>query len=546
METIKTDILIIGGGSAGCMAAIEAKDAKPELDVTVMEKAHIRRSGALARGMEALNVVILPGITTPEEYVQYLTATFEGIVNQDLCYLEAVESLKVVKELEDWGVEFPKDKVGRYRRSGRFMVDMRGDLKPLLARQVTRRGVKVLNRTMATSLLTREGAVAGATGLDVRTGYFIVCVAKATVLATGGCGRFGLPKTGYLYGTYEYPNSAGDGYSLGYRVGAELTGFEYTTSRPLVKDFNGPSLMGGVFGAKLVNTLGEDILAKHKIRGYRAAVTAMYEEIREGRGPIFFDFTHKSEKEIQDAEGALFTVERPTEERFLKGRGIDLRREPVEAWLSETSHCSGHGLSGLVVDKNAKTTVNGLYAAGDVAAVPYQMLTGAFVFGAIGGRNAALYAKKVTEPKVDKETVEGERRRVFAPLEREKGLGVSEFEFKVRRIIDDYLSPPKNEAKLRMALSWIARLRNDVDRLKVEDYHELGRALEIQFILDCAEITALASITRKESRWGIIHQRSDYPERDDENWLKHVIVRRSPEKREIQVSTRPVELKWRF
>ena len=229
-RVVEADVLVIGGGSAGCIAAIKAKEANPGLRVVVMEKACLSRSGAIAMGMDALNVVAVPGVSTPEEYVESMTIACEGVLNADLCRVEAERSFEVLKELDSWGVRFPKDEAGRYRvhrvhSKGSFLVEMDApDLKKVLARRVRERGVEVLERTMATRLLVEGGVVVGTVGFNIRSGDFVVCLAKATILTAGCAGRFGLPKSGYLYGTYEFPGNAGDGYSMAYRAGAELTG----------------------------------------------------------------------------------------------------------------------------------------------------------------------------------------------------------------------------------------------------------------------------------------------------------------------------------
>lgn len=553
-QRVETDVLVVGGGSAGCMAAIKAKDADPSLDVTVMEKGALRSGGAIAMGMDALNIVAIPGVSTPEEYVESMTKVCEGVLDQQLCYKMAEGSFDILKELESWGVGFPRDEKGEYEvfkvhPKGRFLVPMDApDLKRILAREVRSRGVSVIERTMATSLLAENGAVVGATGLNVRSGELVVCGAKATILTTGAAGRFGLPSTGYLFGTYEFPGNAGDGYSMAYRAGAELAGFEYTFVMFRIKDYNGPLWYITLpRGGQMVNALGEVLSARDQKGDYPGVpVFKAWRELREGRGPIYLKLTHLPEERIQEIEGVLFGTERPTLERFLAGRGMDLRRDLLEVEFSEPNVCSGHGITGLVIDEEARTSLKGLYAAGDVAVVPFQHLTGAFVFGAIAGRNAAEYASEAERPIVPEEKVRKEEKRVFEPLRREEGLNPSECEYKIRRTINEYIAPPKTGTKLEIALRRIERFRRDVGMLKARDYHELGRALEVPCILDCAEMSARASLKREESRWGIAHYRLDFPERDDENWMKHLLIKRDLETGEMGLYTRPVELKWRF
>ncbi|MHA1122501.1 MAG: FAD-binding protein, partial [Candidatus Heimdallarchaeota archaeon] len=200
----------------------------------------------------------------------------------------------------------------------------------------------------------------------------------------------------------------------------------------------------------------------------------------------------------------------------------------------------------IVVNEKTETTLEGLYAAGDVACVPLQHLTGAFVFGEIAAENAVVYAKKTQNKEIDKATIESEKKKLFSILNDKKSGGkisVKEFEYKVRRTINDYVVPPKNERKLLQALWWIPRFRKEMKNIRVTDYHELSRFQEIQFILDCAELSAHASLERKESRWGWFHYRTDYPKQDDNNWLKHVVLEYGKKSGEPQTTLVPIKTK---
>ncbi|MFX1343315.1 MAG: FAD-dependent oxidoreductase, partial [Promethearchaeota archaeon] len=231
---LETDVLVIGGGSAGCMAAIAALEQNPDADVLIIEKGEIHRSGSIARGMDALNIVVQPGKSSPELYLEATQITADGILASKPSYVLAEKSYSILKRLEGWGVQFPRDKEGKYvslqvHPKGAFLVEMDApNLKLLLAQKVTEAGAQVLNRTMITRLFMSEERLGGAMGFDLRTGEFVVCSAKATILANGGCARFSLPKSGYLFGTFDYPGNAGDGYSQAFQAGAKLTGFEYT------------------------------------------------------------------------------------------------------------------------------------------------------------------------------------------------------------------------------------------------------------------------------------------------------------------------------
>ncbi len=544
---LETDILIIGGGSAGCLAAIVAKEKNPNAEVLVVEKGDLNRSGSIAMGMDALNIVVQPGINTPEQYINSAIIATDGILDYKPSYKMAERSYSMLKLLESWGICFPKNNQDEYislqvHAKGKFLVEMDSpNLKLILADKVKKSGTQILNRTMITKLLVSNNQVTGAMGFNLRSGEFIAISAKATILANGGCARFSLPNSGYLYGIFDYPGNAGDGYSLAYRAGAQLTGFEYTVCSPLIKDVNIPLLYITLTrGAKVINAFGNEIKLEH------LSTQTMLKELREGRGPIFIKLSHLPEEKIQEIERILFSTERPIQKRFWENRGIDFREGLIELGITEYQLCGGHGLTGVVVNEKAETTLKGLFAAGDVACVPLQHLTGAFVFGEIAAENAINFANDNNYSEINDMTIESEKERLFKIIndeETNKSITLGEFEYKIRRVISDYVVPPKNEQKLRQALWWVPRFRNEINKVKVKDYHELSRLLEIEFILDCAELSTYASLERKESRWGWFHYRTDFPQKDDLNWLKHIILERGEKFGDIKISLVPIETK---
>jgi succinate dehydrogenase/fumarate reductase flavoprotein subunit len=154
-------------------------------------------------------------------------------------------------------------------------------------------------------------------------------------------------------------------------------------------------------------------------------------------------------------------------------------------------------------------------------------MLGAFVYGRFAGESAARYCAENALPAADPQQVEAERRRVFAPLLRPTGLPPGQVEYKLRRLVNDYLQPPKATRKMLIGLERFEGIRHDLETLKAAGPHELMRAMEVYAIRDCAEMAARASLYRTESRWGLFHARVDYPERNDAEWLAHVqVVRR--------------------
>jgi succinate dehydrogenase/fumarate reductase flavoprotein subunit len=524
------DVLVIGGGTAGPMAAVKAKEADPSLRVLLLEKAHVKRSGAISMGMDGLNNAVVPGFATPEQYIKEITTANDGIANQKTVMAYAQNSFPMIEELDRWGVKFEKDENGDYamrkvHHMGTYVLPMPEghDIKKVLYRRLKRQRVEITNRLVATRLLTAEdGSIAGAMAFDCRSGDFHVIRAKTVVLATGAAGRLGLPSSGYLFGTYENPTNAGDGYSMAYHAGAELSGIECFQINPLIKDYNGPACayVTGPFGGFTTNNKGERFIECDYWSGQM--MQEFYNELQGGNGPVFLKLDHLAEETISAIETILHTNERPSRGRFHAGRGTDYRAQMVEMHISEIGLCSGHSASGVWVDEHAATTVRGLYAAGDLACVPHNYMLGAFVYGKLAGESAARLCAARELADVDQAQVEAERARVWAPLTRTDGLPPAQVEYKLRRMVNDYLQPPKVTRKMEIGLARFESIRHDLDRLQANSPHELMRAMEVHFIRDCAEMAARASLYRKESRWGLYHHRVDYPERNDEEWFVHV------------------------
>lgn len=247
-----------------------------------------------------------------------------------------------------------------------------------------------------------------------------------------------------------------------------------------------------------------------------------YKELEGGRGPVFLKLDHLADETVEEIETILHTNERPSRGRFHERRSTNYREKMVEMHISEIGFCSGHSASGVWVDENARTTVPGLYAAGDLGSVPHNYMLGAFVYGEIAGTDAASYCDQNSLGEIDLAEIEKEKQRVLAPLQRTDGIPPSQMEYKLRRMVNDYLQPPKVTRKMEIGMERFAEIRQDLDMLCANDPHELMRAMEVHFILDCAEMAATASLYRTESRWGLYHYRVDYPQVDEDNWFVHV------------------------
>ncbi|WP_236187713.1 fumarate reductase/succinate dehydrogenase flavoprotein subunit [Pseudomonas pharyngis] len=533
------DIVVIGGGTAGPMAAIKAKEKNKELRVLLVDKANVKRSGAISMGMDGLNNAIIPGHSTPEQYTKEITIANDGIVNQAAVYAYATHSFETIEQLDRWGVKFEKDETGDYavkkvHHMGAYVLPMPEghDIKKVLYRQLKRARVNITNRLVCTRLLTdEEGAVNGVMGFDCRTADFHVIKAKAVILACGAAGRLGLPSSGYLMGTYENPTNAGDGYAMAYHAGAELANLECFQINPLIKDYNGPACayVTGPLGGYTANNKGERFIECDYWSGQM--MWEFHQELESGNGPVFLKLDHLAEETIQNIEEILHSNERPSRGQFHSNRGTDYRTQMVEMHISEIGFCSGHSASGVWVNERAETSVKGLYSAGDMAAVPHNYMLGAFTYGWFAGNNAAEFVAGREFSVLDAEQIEKEKARVYAPLDREHGLPPAQVEYKLRRFVNDYLQPPKVTKKMEIGLQRFSDIERDLNQMKANNAHELMRAMETSVIRDCAEMAARASLFRAESRWGLYHYRVDHPQRDDREWFCHCHLKKGEDGR---------------
>jgi succinate dehydrogenase/fumarate reductase flavoprotein subunit/HEAT repeat protein len=457
----------------------------------------------------------------------------------------------MVQRLERYGVKFEKDEHGEYavrrvHRSGSYVLpmpegkDVKKALYRVLRQRSMREKIQIENRLMPVRVLVRDNRAVGAAALNTRTGEFVAVAAKAVILATGACGRLGLPASGYLYGTYENPTNAGDGYAMAYHAGAELSGIECFQVNPLIKDYNGPACayVANPFGGYQVNAAGERFVDSDYWSGQM--MSEVKNEIESARGPIYLKVSHLPDETLTALENILHTTERPTRGTFHANRGHDYRTHDIEMHISEIGLCSGHSASGVWVDEHARTTVAGLYAAGDLACVPHNYMIGAFVYGDLAGEHAASTLAETPAPlDLPGDQLAAAHELIYRPLRQPDGPPQPQVEYKLRRFVNDYVAPPKTAAKLSIAVQTFDRMRDEVAGIGARTPHELMRAVEVSFIRDCAEMAARSSLTRTESRWGLYHERADVPERDDREWNFHLNLRKGADG-EMEFLKRPV------
>jgi len=556
VEVLKTDLLIIGGGTAGCLAAVKAKQKDPDLDVLILEKAHIERSGCLAAGMNAINAYINPG-ETPESFVKYVRADAMGLIREDLVLSMGQRLNEVVEEVESWGLPIEKDEDGNYAARGRWNIKINGEkLKPIIANKAIESGAQVLNRVAVTNLIVEDGVVKGAVGFGVRDSVFYVVNAKAVLIATGGAAGIYRPNNeGSSHHKMWYsPFNTGAGYAMGIRAGAEMTSFEMRFIALRTKDVIAPTgTLALGFGAKQVNSKGERFMAnKYGHMGAEGAPTPLRvygptQEVKEGRGPVFMDTTHLSVEDITELKKSYLNM---YPELVLSWAANDFNpaKEAIEIQGTEPYVVGGHTQSGYWIDINRETTIKGLYAAGDVAGgAPYKFVSGCWAEGAIAAESAVDYISKQEESFVDIEginefNIQEELVRVFAPMSRQDGVRADEMEERLQKIMDEYAGGVSryyemNDSELHIAEKKLKHLKTQIQYLLADDLHDLMNCHEIIDRIDVAEVLIKHLLYRKETRWPAYQSKVDYPNLNDRDWLKFVNSRFDNE--QIEIMERP-------
>lgn len=538
-ERLQTDLLIIGAGTAGCFAAYEAKRLNPNIDILILEKAHIDRSGCLAAGVNAINAYITPG-QTPLSFTEYVKKDSCGLIREDLVYSIAKEVNHVTELLEKWGLPIPKDEKGEPYVRGRGSIIVQGErIKPIIAQATKATKAKIINRVVVTNLIINKNKACGAYGFGIRDGKFYVVQAKAVLVATGGASGIYKPNNegNARHKIWYSPFNTGAGYAIGIRAGAEMTTFEMRYVSMRIKDLMAPTgaVAQGV-KAQQVNALGERYLEeRYGHLGGREMPTSMrlwatLQENIEGRGPCYLDTTHLSKEQAEKLQ-AYYLHMTPGLTLYWAARGSKPDNDPPEIVGTEPYIVGGHAQAGYWVDINRMSTIENLYAAGDVAGgAPKKYLSGAAAEGMIAARDIVKRLKDIPESKVFEKDIKDEMTRVFRHLRRNAvaaSLQPDELELRMQKIMDEYAGGISsgyilNEQKLLKARKHIKQLSEESKKLSASNFHELNKCHEVIDRLDVAKILIEHLLYRKETRWPIYQTRGDFPNRDDKNWLKFV------------------------
>ncbi|WP_160686361.1 adenylyl-sulfate reductase subunit alpha [Clostridium sp. C2-6-12] len=530
IEKFQTDVLIIGGGTAGCYGAITIAENSNK-SVIVLDKANIKRSGCLAAGVNALNAYIVKG-RKPQDYVDYAKQDAEEIVREDLLLTMSENLNKVTKRLEDFGLVILKDENGEYVARGNRNIKINGEnIKPILADEVYKHdNIKVLNGVNAIEYIVEENEIIGAYAISVEEDIFYVIEAKAVICSTGGAAGLYKPNNpGFSRHKMWYsPFNTGAGFAMGIRAGAEMTTFEMRFIALRCKDTISPTgtLAQGV-GAEQVNALGEEYQYKY---GNTTAqrVYGTVKETLEGRGPCYLKTKGITEKQDEDLMKAYLNMSPSQTLKWIEnGKGPS--EENVEIEGTEPYIVGGHTASGYWVDTDRGTTIKGLYAAGDVAGgCPQKYVTGALVEGEIAALAALNYIDGKENKEIKEEVIKEKVNYINKFLNNEKDLfGIDDLEEAMQKVMDTYAGGigshyQYNETQLNLAEDKIENLEALSENLKAEDMYELMKVFELKERLTVCKAVIAHLRARKETRWHSFGENLDYPEKDDNKWLKYV------------------------
>ncbi|MCD6529136.1 FAD-binding protein [Candidatus Bathyarchaeota archaeon] len=556
-EVIESDVLVVGSEGAGSRAAIEA--AEHGVRVVMVTKGRVGRCGAT---MLAGADITLDGRSlyemgfngnpndSKEKFFRDIVIQGFYLNDQRLVEVYVQDAPARTKEMIDWGMKVTHSEDRAIETTGMEIVRA-------LGREVKRRDIQIVEDVMVTDLLSKSGRVLGAVGIDVNSGRFLLFKSKAVVLATGGWGR-AYP---FISGTREL---TGDGQAMAYRVGAELANMEMVTFCPNVILWP-PIYRGSIFlyilhmsCGDLLNGAGERFLDKYDERIVELATKTEWNklllslftmrEVLDGKGSphggVYFSLRGVPWEKVENSLAALIAP-------GWKFQGTDFSRmmdELRNGGLVEVAPAAHYFEGGIKINEKCETNVPGLYAAGEcatglfganrVAAATTEML----VEGAVAGRSAAEYAKKASFSEVDERQVKRLRDELFKPLERRDGVKPVELRKHIQKVAYEKIGVVREESGLREALGELEKARKEeLPRIctvtKASGYNlEWIEALELRNMVQVLEASAKSALTRRESRG--VHYRLDYPNVDNDNWLKEIVVRNVGG--EMQVFTYPV------
>jgi succinate dehydrogenase / fumarate reductase, flavoprotein subunit len=533
------DVLIIGAGLAGQRAALAA--AETGSSVAIMSKVHPVRSHSVAAagGINA-------AINVADDWRSHAYDTVKGsyfLGDQDAIEIMCSEAPEEVMHLEHIGVTFHRNDAGELdlrafggasTKRTAYVADITGQaILHVLYEQLMKHHETVdrYEEWFTTSLLQDDhGRCCGVVARDVRTGRMETFHAKNTILACGGAGQVYSPTTNALIVT-------GDGIAQAYRLGAPLMDMEMVQYHPTTLVENGLLITEGARGegAVLLNSDGERFMEKYapnkmELASRDVVSRAEQTEILEGRGVgadgsgIWLDITKVPRKRTLEALREIVNIGKDF-------AGVDITREPI--MIRPGQH---YIMGGVKTDIDGATSIEGLYAAGEVACVSVHggnrlganSLLDTLIFGRRAGEHASARAATTGMPKASDAQLREDVAMIDAIVARERtGRRVSEIKEELGRAMNQYVAVYRDQAGLEQAHEIVKRLQQEAETAYIDDRgtvfnQDVLGAIELGYMLDCAEAIVVASIERKESRGAQF--RTDFPERNDSDWLKHIDI----------------------
>ena len=534
-KILHTDILIIGGGTAGCYAALTIRE-QSDYSIVIAEKANIKRSGCLAAGVNAINAYIVDG-RKPEDYVEYAKKDADGIVREDLLMTMSEGLNRVTHKMENLGLVILKDENGNYVARGNRNIKINGEnMKPLLAKAVKElEDVTILNRINITDYIVEENEIKGAFGFSIEEGTAYEIRAKKVLCATGGAAGLYRPNNpGFSHHKMWYPPfNTGAGYAMGIRAGAEMTTFEMRFIALRCKDTIAPTgtIAQGV-GAKQVNAKGEAYEDKYGLTTSERVYGTVMENL-EGRGPCYLRTEGITAEQDESLKKAYLNMAPSQTLKWLES-GKNPSEQNVEIEGTEPYIVGGHTASGYWVDTDRETTIHGLFAAGDVAGgCPQKYVTGAMVEGEIAAKkivsqlNEERDKEKASDESTEKKALDAKITEYNRYLSNEGGMYETEaLEEAMQKVMDEYAGGISthyqfNEKQLALAKEKIEKIEKLAENVNAGDMHELMFVYELKERLTVCKSVIAHLFARKETRWHSFDENLDYPKKSGD-WLKYV------------------------
>lgn len=548
-KILHTDILIIGGGTAGCYAALTIRE-QSDYSIVIAEKANIKRSGCLAAGVNAINAYIVDG-RKPEDYVEYAKKDADGIVREDLLMTMSEGLNHVTHKMENLGLVILKDENGNYVARGNRNIKINGEnMKPLLAKAVEKlEDVTILNRINITDYIVEENEIKGAFGFSIEEGTAYEIRAKKVLCATGGAAGLYRPNNpGFSRHKMWYPPfNTGAGYAMGIRAGAEMTTFEMRFIALRCKDTIAPTgtIAQGV-GAKQVNAKGEVYEDKYGLTTSERVYGTVMENL-EGRGPCYLRTEGITAEQDESLKKAYLNMAPSQTLKWLES-GKNPSEQNVEIEGTEPYIVGGHTASGYWVDTDRETTIHGLFAAGDVAGgCPQKYVTGAMVEGEIAAKkivsqlNEERDKEKASDESTEKKALDAKITEYNRYLSNEGSMYETEaLEEAMQKVMDEYAGGISthyqfNEKQLALAKEKIEKIEKLAENVNAGDMHELMFVYELKERLTVCKSVIAHLFARKETRWHSFDENLDYPKKSGD-WLKYVNSKMEDDK--ITVFTR--------